>query len=77
MVLMLERSIRFLHGIHLLIDSAVPEGKGVSSSAAVEVAVMKALTAAHGLQLTGRELALLCQKVGSCDAQLMQQPVMC
>jgi L-arabinokinase len=37
-------------------------GKGVSSSAALEVAVMTALAAAHGVALGGRELALLCQK---------------
>jgi len=39
-------------------------GKGVSSSAALEVSVMSALAAAHGVALGGRELALLCQKVG-------------
>jgi len=38
-------------------------GKGVSSSAALEVSVMSAVAAAHGIKLTGRELALLCQKV--------------
>lgn len=31
------------------VSSTVPEGKGVSSSAAVEVATMSALAAAHGL----------------------------
>jgi galactokinase len=30
------------------ISSAVPEGKGVSSSAALEVATMTAIAAAHG-----------------------------
>lgn len=30
------------------VSSAVPEGKGVSSSAAVEVATMSAIAAAHG-----------------------------
>lgn len=38
-------------------------GKGVSSSAALEVSVMSAVAAAHDIQLGGRELALLCQKV--------------
>jgi galactokinase len=37
-------------------------GKGVSSSAAIEVAVMSALLAAYDMQVEGRELALLCQK---------------
>jgi hypothetical protein len=64
LVLMREKGVRFTDGISLLISSAVPEGKGVSSSAAVEVAVMQALVAAHGIPLTGHELAVLCQKVG-------------
>ncbi len=51
------------HGMSLLISSAVPEGKGVSSSAAVEVASMAAVAAAYGVQLEGRAMALLCQKV--------------
>lgn len=70
MVLIHERGISFSQGISILISSAVPEGKGVSSSAAVEVSIMQALAAAHGIQLEGRELALLCQKVlPSCGAQ--------
>lgn len=32
----------------LQVSSAVPEGKGVSSSASVEVASMSAIAAAHG-----------------------------
>nr|XP_009612838.1 L-arabinokinase-like isoform X1 [Nicotiana tomentosiformis] len=47
----------------LQVSSAVPEGKGVSSSASVEVASMSAIAAAHGLNISPRELALLCQKV--------------
>ncbi|KAK9803166.1 hypothetical protein WJX72_006956 [[Myrmecia] bisecta] len=62
-VLMHECALRFPDGIAMLISSSVPEGKGVSSSAAVEVGVMKAVAAAHGLDLDGRQLALLCQKV--------------
>ena len=50
-------------GADLLVSSAVPEGKGVSSSAAVEVAAMQAVTAAYGWPLAPVELALLCQKV--------------
>lgn len=40
-----------------------PAGKGVSSSAALEVSVMSAVAAAHNIKLGGREVALLCQKV--------------
>lgn len=66
MVLMHELHVRFSNGLSILVSSAVPEGKGVSSSAAVEVASMQALAAAHGIQLEGRQLALLCQKVTRC-----------
>jgi L-arabinokinase len=48
-------------GLRLLLSSAVPEGKGVSSSAAVEVATMSAAAPLAGLQLDGRTLALWCQ----------------
>jgi len=41
-VLMRERGAAFPDGLSVLVYSAVPEGKGVSSSAAVEVAVMQA-----------------------------------
>lgn len=63
LVLMREQSVRFATGARLLIESHVPEGKGVSSSAALEVAVMCAVVAAYGLGLEPREIALLCQKV--------------
>jgi L-arabinokinase len=50
-------------GLRLFVLSSVPEGKGVSSSAALEVSVMRAMAAALGLDLGPRELAILCQKV--------------
>ncbi|OAY82449.1 L-arabinokinase [Ananas comosus] len=62
-VLMSELGVRFPDSISILVSSAVPEGKGVSSSAAVEVATMFALAAAHGLDISPRDIALLCQKV--------------
>ncbi len=58
-----ERGVRIDRGLRLLIDSQVPPGKGVSSSAAIEVASMQAVAALYGVELAGRELALLCQKV--------------
>lgn len=58
-----ERGIAFPGGVRLLIDSTVPAGKGVSSSAALEVAAMQALCAAYNVTLDGHELALLCQLV--------------
>jgi len=56
------------HGVRpramrLLIRSDVPTGKGVSSSAALEVAALEAIAALQGLALDGRTLALLAQKV--------------
>ncbi len=62
-VLMREKGLTFDRGASMLIDSSVPEGKGVSSSAAIEVAAMQAILNAWSVNLPGRELALLCQKV--------------
>lgn len=55
--------MQFTDSMSILVSSAVPEGKGVSSSASVEVATMSAIAAAYGLNITPRDLALLCQKV--------------
>jgi L-arabinokinase len=63
LVLMREKGVVFEGGMRLLIRSDVPEGKGVSSSAAFEVAVMQAVASAFELKLEPRELAILCQKV--------------
>ncbi|HET9788268.1 MAG TPA: hypothetical protein VFP47_14120 [Pyrinomonadaceae bacterium] len=63
LVLMREIGARFDHGARLLISSRVPEGKGVSSSAALEVGTMSAVAAAFGLEVPPREMALLCQRV--------------
>jgi L-arabinokinase len=58
-----ELGCNFDGGADLLIRSEVPEGKGVSSSAALEVASMRAICAAYEIEVDPRELALLCQKV--------------
>lgn len=50
-------------GLNILLDSAVPLGAGVSSSAALEVAAMSALCAHFGLEMEGLEMARLCQIV--------------
>ncbi len=49
------------HGLRVLITSDVPEGKGVSSSAALEVATMAAAAASFGLDMDGASLATACQ----------------
>jgi L-arabinokinase len=63
LVLRRERGASFAEGARVLIDSDVPAGKGVSSSAALEVAAMTAVAAAFELPLEARETALLCQIV--------------
>ena len=63
LVLMRERNVTFAQGARLLVASQVPEGKGVSSSAAIEVATMQAVAAAFSITIEPRELAILCQKV--------------
>lgn len=63
LVLVRERHIRFGEGARILIASRVPEGKGVSSSAALEVAVMQAVAAAYDISIDPRDMALLCQMV--------------
>ncbi len=63
LVLRREKGVELGSGLRLLISSSVPEGKGVSSSAAIEVAAMQAVAAELGATLDPVELALLCQKV--------------
>ena len=63
LVLMHERDVSFASGANILISSRVPPGKGVSSSAALEVAVMQAVTEAFNVRIEPRAKALLCQKV--------------
>jgi galactokinase len=58
----LERSGIAVGGADLTIYSEVPIGSGLSSSAALEVAVANALLAVSGVNLPAREVALLCQR---------------
>ncbi len=50
-------------GLRILIDSSVPEGRGVASSAALEVAVATAVAASLHQRIDPAELAMLCQRV--------------
>jgi L-arabinokinase len=63
LVLMRERNVSFASGANILISSRVPPGKGVSSSAALEVAVMQAVAEAFDVKIGPRDKALLCQRV--------------
>ena len=56
-------------GMSVLMHSDVPLNKGVSSSAAVEVAVMKAAARAYGIELSGVTLAEACQWVENVVAE--------
>jgi L-arabinokinase len=49
--------------MRLLVGSTVPPAKGVSSSAALEVAAMQAMCALCDVEIDGRDMALLCQRV--------------
>ncbi len=51
------------HGLSLYLESDVPVGKGVSSSAALEVAPMKAMAKMYGVDVAGVELAFWTQWV--------------
>ncbi len=64
-ILVLSRECRcsFDKGFNVLVSSDVPEGKGVSSSAALEVATMQALNISLGLGLNAKQVALLAEKV--------------
>jgi galactokinase len=62
LVLQKEKGIDFT-GADFVIDSNIPLGKGVSSSASIEVATMKALQQAFNVPLAGTELPRLAQRV--------------
>ncbi|MFZ9856707.1 MAG: galactokinase [Roseiflexaceae bacterium] len=63
-VIVAQQANIFLHdGLTIVIDSQVPLGKGVSSSAAIEVATMRALLALVGYEIDGRTLAMWSQMV--------------
>ncbi len=62
LVLQKEKGINF-KGADLDLHSTVPLGKGVSSSASIEVACMKALVEAFHLDLSGTLLPILAQRV--------------
>ena len=58
-----ELGIDFQTGARVLISSDVPIGKGVSSSAALEVSTMQAVCAAFEIEIEPRNMAIMCQLV--------------
>lgn len=62
-VLAREHGARFAGGAAIFIESDVPEGKGVSSSAAIEAATMEAVAQAWDVAIDPRTRAVRCQQV--------------
>jgi galactokinase len=58
--MLLDRGIE-LGGARLVLGGNVPQGAGLSSSAALEVAVAYAFQTMFGFQMSGPDMALLCQ----------------
>jgi galactokinase len=50
-------------GLSIFVASNVPEGKGVGSSAAVEVATLRALSGLYGIDVEPTAAAIACQRV--------------
>lgn len=63
LVLIQEKGVQLKEGLRVAVLSRVPEGKGVASSAALEVAAMAAIAGRLGVVLEPVEMAILCQKV--------------
>lgn len=62
-ILQREYHLHLKQGLRIIVNCEVPIGKGVSSSAALEVATMQALNELYHLDISGRTIAILCQKV--------------
>ena len=62
-VLAKELGVQGDTGARIVVASRVPIGKGVASSAALEVSVMQAVCSAFEIEMMPRDLALLCQQV--------------
>jgi galactokinase len=61
LVMLRETNAQLPSGLRILLDSRVPEGKGVSSSAAVEVATMRAAAALANYPMRGEDVARMSQ----------------
>lgn len=79
MAFVLKRAGYQFSGLNLLIDSDVPQGAGLSSSAALEVAVAGAISEAYQLAIAPQEMALLGQQAENdfmnCQCGIMDQLV--
>lgn len=59
----LKNKAQHIYGFEAWIESSVPEGSGLSSSAALEISFLKAIRSAWGLEIGDVDLALLGQRV--------------
>lgn len=59
--MLMEKGIR-LAGMDLVFSGDIPQGSGLSSSAALEVSIALTLQALNGFSMNGPELARLCQR---------------
>ena len=67
-----RNGLRRAHGFDLQITSDVPVGKGLSSSAALEVSVLRGLRALYSLTLSDLEIAMLAHTT---ETQFVGAPV--
>ena len=76
-----DRDGRRLKGANLLIESEVPIGSGLSSSAAIEVSVALAMLSLSGYDIDRKQLALWCQRAengfAGMNCGIMDQFVAC
>lgn len=81
LVLNKAKNLPFPAGLDLHVQSDVPIGKGVSSSAAIEIATMRALGKLFNVNFQGTEMALLAQQaenqVAGSPCGLMDQLASC
>lgn len=61
--LRVDHGVELAGGLEIVVCSSVPEGKGVSSSAAVEVASFSALAGLAGVAIDPAQAALSCQRI--------------
>ena len=76
-MLMLQKSGFLLGGVNLLINGNIPQGGGLSSSASLEIAILKAMASLFGFCLSGIEAAQIGQRVENdfvgCNCGIMDQ----
>ena len=52
-----------IQGLNIAVTSSVPTGSGLSSSAALEISLLRALTQLHGIDISSQEIAKIGQSI--------------